>query len=193
MHYTHTSIPPDQVPRARVPLFQHLVDTYASETNKTVAVWRELGDDQLEFRPHPRSSTVREILAHQLLSERRFFAEFIGLTEPDPEWLLPPGDAPGGAAYVERLVALARPRLTALATADEAFWLQEVPFFDVRRQRIWVFWRRVLHTAHHRAQLGVYLRLLGDRVPPTYGPTADATWADADPTTTLDAARRRGA
>jgi len=193
MHYPHPSIPPDAVPRARVPLFQHLVDTYASETNKTVAVWRELIDDQLEFRPHPRSSTVREILAHQLLSERRFFAEFIGLTEPGPEWLLPPGEAPGGAAYVERLVALARPRLDALAAAVEAFWLDEVPFFDVRRQRIWVFWRRVLHTAHHRAQLGVYLRLLGDRVPPTYGPTADATWAGADPTTTLDAARRRGA
>ena len=39
--------------------------------------------------------------------------------------------------------------------ADEAFWLAEVPFFDVRRQRIWVFWRRVLHTAHHRAQVGL--------------------------------------
>ena len=28
---------------------------------------------------------------------------------------------------------------------------------------------------------------------PTYGPTADVSWAGADPTTTLDAARRRGA
>jgi hypothetical protein len=65
-----------------------------------------------------------------------------------------------------------------------------VPFFDVRRQRIWVFWRRVLHTAHHRAQVGVCLRLLEDRVPATYGPTADVTWSGADPTTTLDAARR---
>ena len=68
-----------------------------------------------------------------------------------------------------------------------------MPFFDVRRQRIWVFWRRVLHTAHHRAQVGVALRLLEDRVPPTYGPTADVTWTGADPTTTLDAARRTGA
>ncbi|MBA2459856.1 MAG: hypothetical protein H0V43_12995 [Gemmatimonadales bacterium] len=70
------------------------------------------------------------------------------------------------------------------------FWLGEVPFFDVRRERIWVFWRRVLHTAHHRAQVGVYLRLLEDRVPATYGPTADVTWTGADPTVTLDAARR---
>src|SRR5690606_22469792 len=57
--------------------------------------------------------------------------------------------------------------------------------------RIWVFWRRVLHTAHHRAQVGVCLRLLEDRVPPTYGPTADVTWATADPTRTVAAAERR--
>ena len=193
MHYEHEFIPQSAVPRARLPLLQHLADTYASETNKTASLWSELTDEQLEFRPHSRSSAVRQILVHQILSERRFFAEFIGLTEPAVETLLPSGDAPGAAAYVERLVALAAPRLAPLAAGDEAYWLAEVPFFDVRRQRIWVFWRRVLHTAHHRAQVGVALRLLEDRVPPTYGPTADVSWAGADPTTTLDAARRQGA
>jgi uncharacterized damage-inducible protein DinB len=29
------------------------------------------------------------------------------------------------------------------------------------------------HTIHHRAQLGVYFRLRGVPLPPTYGPTAD--------------------
>jgi len=193
MHYEHEFIPPAAIPRARLPLLQHVVDTYASETSKTAGVWSELADDQLEFRPHARSSPVRQILVHQLLSERRFFGEFVGLDEPPPDTLLPEGERPAVAAYVERLVALARPRLVPLAEGDAAFWLAEVPFFDVRRQRIWVFWRRVLHTAHHRAQVGVCLRMLEDRVPPTYGPTADVTWAGADPTTTLDAARRRGA
>ena len=181
------------LPPARVPLLRHLVETYVSETNKTAAVWSELRDDQLEFRPHQRSSTVRQILAHQILSERRFFAEFIGLNEPPVETLLPPGEAPGVRAYVERLVALGTARLPALANGDEAFWQAEVPFFDVRRERIWVFWRRVLHTAHHRAQVGMCLRLLEDPVPATYGPTADVTWSGATPTTTLDAARGTGA
>lgn len=192
MEYEHQFISPAEVPRARVALLQHMLDTYASETSKTAGVWSELTDAQLEFRPHARSSTVRQILAHQILSERRFFAEFVGLVEPAVETLLPAGEAPGVAAYVGRFVALSRARLAPLAAGDEAFWLADVPFFDVRRQRIWVFWRRVLHTAHHRAQVGVYLRLLEDRVPPTYGPTADVTWRGADPTVTLDAARRRG-
>jgi uncharacterized damage-inducible protein DinB len=184
---------PAGLPLATVPLLQHLVDTYASETSKTAGVWSELTDAQLDFRPHTRSRSVRQILVHQLLSERRFFAEFIGLAEPAVDAVLPPGEAPGVGAYVERLIGLAQPRLAQLAAGDEAFWRTEVPFFDVRRERIWVFWRRLLHTAHHRAQVGIALRLLEDRVPPTYGPTADVSWAGADPTTTLDAARRRGA
>jgi uncharacterized damage-inducible protein DinB len=190
MHYAQRFISQSEIPRANRPVFQHLVDTYASEANKLAAAWSELRDDDLEFRLHPRSSSIRQILTHQILSERRFFAEFIGLSEPPVESLLPAGDAPLVQGYIERVIALARARLAPLAAADEPFWLAEVPFFDVRRQRIWVFWRRVLHTAHHRAQVGDCLRLLGRRVPATYGPTADVTWSGADPTTTLDAARR---
>jgi uncharacterized damage-inducible protein DinB len=65
-----------------------------------------------------------------------------------------------------------------------------VSFFDVERTRVWVFWRRVLHTTHHRTQLTVYLRLLDRPVPSIYGPTADDTWSGADPTTTVEAASR---
>ncbi len=193
MDYRRTEIAEAEVPRTTRPVFQHLVDTYASETNKTAATWRELQDAQLGFRPHPRSSTVREILTHQLLSERRFFAEFIGFPEPPGAELLPAGPDPPVHAYVERYVSLARARLARLAELDEPRWLEPVPFFDVRRERIWVFWRRVLHTAHHRTQVGLCLRLLEQQVPPTYGPTADVSWAGADPTRTVDAAARKSA
>ena len=191
MDYPREFLPAASVPPAPHPLLQHLAETYVSETNKTASVWTELRDDQLEFHPHPRSASVRGILEHQLLSERRFFAEFLGLAEPPVERILPP--EPKVAAYVARLVELAGPRVAAVASGDAAYWLTEVSFFDVRRPRLWIFWRRVLHTAHHRAQVGLALRLLEDRVPPTYGPTADVSWTGADPTTTLDAARRTGA
>jgi uncharacterized damage-inducible protein DinB len=190
MQYAREFIVEQDIPRAATPLLQHLVDTYASETNKLASVWSELRDDQLEFRTHSRSSSIRQILVHHILSERRFFAEFIGFPEPQPDRLLPQGEAPGAGAYIERAVSLSRARLPLLAAAAEEFWLTQVPFFDVRRERIWVFWRRVLHTAHHRAQVGIGLRLLEDPVPPTYCPTADGSWTGADPTTTLDAARR---
>jgi uncharacterized damage-inducible protein DinB len=189
MTYVYTTIPESAVPRAASPAFQHMLDTYASETNKVASVWREFSTDELSFRPHPRSSTVQDIFKHQLLSERRFFGEFLGLPEPPAEEVLPPGQAP--ADYAERLARLALPRLGFIATRDEAWWLVVVPFFDVERTRVWIFWRRLLHTAHHRTQLAIYLRLLGKIVPSTYGPTADVTWEGADPTRTTEAASRR--
>jgi uncharacterized damage-inducible protein DinB len=184
----HPTISDTDIPRTKVPVFQHLLDTYASEVNKVVAVWQAFDDADLAYRPHERSSSVEAILRHQLLSERRFFGEFLGLPEPPAEQVLPTPITVGAA--VDRLVSLARPRLAGLADRDERWWSAPVPFFDVERQRIWIFWRRVLHTAHHRTQLTVYLRMLGRAVPSVYGPTADVTWRGADPTTTADAAGR---
>jgi uncharacterized damage-inducible protein DinB len=189
MRYPDIAIPDDLVPAAVAPAFQHVVDTYASETNKVVSVWRGFTDADLDYRPHPRSSPVGEILKHQLLSERRFFGEFLGSPEPPAAEVLP---APLiVASAIGRLCALAVPRLVFLAERPEAWWLTRVGFFDVERERAWIVWRRILHTAHHRTQLSVCLRLLDRRVPPTYGPTADASWDGADPTTSVDAAARR--
>ncbi len=188
MLYKDPAIPEQRIPRAASPLFQHVLDTYASEINKVAAIWREFAPEELSFKPHTRSNSVCEIMKHQLLSERRFFGEFLGLPEPPASEVLPKGKDSG--EYLRRLRELAIPRLDYMAVQEASWWLGRVSFFDVERERIWIFWRRVLHTAHHRTQLSVYLRLLGKPVPATYGPTADATWVGADPTTSVDAARR---
>ena len=196
MNYDHTAIPADAVPTASVPLFQHLVDAYVSEVNKTDSVWSALEDGWLDWSPHPRSDTARKILRHQLLSERRFFAQFVGFDEPAPETLLPTNDAGGEAGvadYRERYVALAVARLPQIAGHDEAWWTSELPFFGQPRQRIWTFWRRVLHTVHHRAQICTYVRLCGGAVPSTYGPSGDVSWDGADPTNSVAAAGRGSA
>jgi uncharacterized damage-inducible protein DinB len=189
MTYEYTAIRPGEIPRAGAPEFQHMLDIYAGETNKMVSVWRAFDEADLDFRPHPRSSSVRQILEHQLLSERRFFAEFLGSVEPPPNGVLPSERSP--LAFASRMEELAAPRLAYMAGKDAGWWLAEAPFFDVQRQRIWIFWRRVLHSAHHRTQLTVYLRLLDKPVVATYGPTADVTWTGADPTVSVDAAGRK--
>lgn len=188
MNYDFTALPEARIPRASSPLFQHLLDTYASETNKVIAVWRQFAEADLDYRPHPRASSVAEILKHQLLSERRFFGEFMGVPEPPAGEVLPQTGSP--IACATRLAELARPRLAFFAAQPPGWWLERVRFFDVERERIWIFWRRVLHTAHHRSQLTVNLRLLGRKVPSSYGPTADVTWQGADPTHSVDAAGR---
>jgi uncharacterized damage-inducible protein DinB len=189
MDYAHVAIPDSAVPAVSSAGFEHAIETYVSETNKVASVWACFTDRDLDWRPHPKASTVGEILRHQLLSERRFFGEFLSCPEPPPDSVLPTEWNVTSASH--RLVQLARRRLPFLASQPEAWWLERVPFFDVERQRIWVFWRRVLHTAHHRTQLTVYLRLLDRAVPATYGPTADVTWTGADPTHSTDAAGRK--
>jgi uncharacterized damage-inducible protein DinB len=190
MQYEYTAIPEALVPSAADPVFQHLLDTYASETSKVVSLWRQFAPEDMSFKPAERSATVLEIMKHQLLSERRFFAEFIGLGgEPEAAALLPPELTPSG--FCRRHEDLCRLRLERMANRDQKWWLEVVPFFDVQRQRIWIFWRRVLHTTHHRTQLSVFLRLLGKPVPSSYGPTADVTWKGADPTRSVEAAGRK--
>ncbi len=188
MNYPHTAIPQTFIPRAVNPLLQHLLDTYVSESNKVVSAWRAFEDTDLDFAPAERSSSVRDILKHQLLSERRFFGQFLGTPEPDADKVLPPVLTRVSAE--ERFVQLVLARLSLFAAQPDAWWLTVVPFFDTDRERIWIFWRRVLHTAHHRTQLSVYLRLLNRPVPPTYGPTADVSWQSADPTSSVEAAAR---
>jgi hypothetical protein len=124
-----------------------------------------------------------------LLSERRFFGEFVGTPEPPADAVLPTSLDVGG--YSERMVTLARPRLHFFAAQTAKWWMEQVPFFGEPRERIWVFWRRVLHTCHHRTQLTMYLRLLNKPVPSVYGPTSDETWDGADPTNSVAAAERK--
>lgn len=193
MKYEFVAIPDGTVPKAADPLFQHLITTYASETNKTASIWKAVPDGCLEFKPHERANTIRAILAHQILSERRFFAQFVGIQEPEVEALLPPGDKPPVQAYIDKYLWLAKLRLPQLAAATREWWLTPMPFFgDLQRERIWTFWRRVLHTCHHRTQVQTWLRLAGQHVPAIYGPSGDVTWSEAAPTYSVEAAERDG-
>jgi len=194
MHYDWVAIPDAEVPAAADPLFRHVIETYASETNKTAAMWRAIPDTLLDFRPHEKCNTIRTILVHQLLSERRFFGQFAGLDEPPVEELLPSGERPVVQAYIDRYVWLAKRRLPQFAAGTTSWWLEPRDFFGgLKRERIWVFWRRVLHTCHHRTQVQTWLRLAGhEPVPAIYGPSGDVKWDEADPTYSLEAAKRGG-
>ena len=193
MHYDFIAIPDADVPQAVEPIFQHVLQTYASETNKTVSIWLAVTDRLLDFKPHEKTNAIRTIMTHELLSEQRFFAQFVGTDEPLVEELLPDGDEAIVAAFVEKYVWLAKQRLPQLAKGTVAWWLESRPFFDgLQRQRIWIFWRRVLHTCHHRTQVQTWLRLAGQHVPAIYGPSGEVTWSEAYPTYSADAARRGG-
>jgi hypothetical protein len=122
MNYDYVAIPDSDIPRSSLPLFQHMLNTYASETNKVISVWRCFDLPDMSFRPHPHSRTVLDILKHQLLSERRFFGEFLTVPEPPPSEVLPIGET--SQDYCMRLRELASARMEFLAAQTEAWWLE---------------------------------------------------------------------
>jgi hypothetical protein len=75
--------------------------------------------------------------------------------------------------FIRRYAADSGKRAAALGSKEDAWWEEQVKFFDVARSRAWVMVRRIAHTSHHRGQLMAMLRMLARDVHSNYGPTAD--------------------
>ena len=194
MHYDFIAIPDAEIPQAVEPVFQHVVTTYASEANKTVSMWRAVPDDSArlqaarEDEPDPHHPGPPASLRAPLLRSVRRHAR----SRPSKNSCRPARSRPCRRTSTSTSGS-SEQRLPQLAAGTTAWWLEQRPFFGgLQRERIWVFWRRVLHTCHHRTQVQTWLRLAGQHVPAIYGPSGDVKWDEADPTYSLEAAKRGG-
>lgn len=149
-------------------IYSFLVDTYETEILKITGTWEAFPEAAMSFRPAEKSRTVLEQFEHQVKSEGGWMRDMLGI---DVGPFLPKESSKRG--YIEQYRADATKRLAILRGKPDAWWEEDTEFFDVPRSRAWVMVRRINHAAHHRGQLVVYLRVLEERVPSIYGPTAD--------------------
>lgn len=152
--------------------FAFLTDTYATEIEKTLAIWSMADDGDLWHRPlatDPRGRNLLEHMIHQCQSENGWFTGMFGIAVTGP--VLPATET--RVAFLATYAAAAAERLAALCRRDDAFWTELVPFFGEPRSRAWIMVRRIAHSAHHRGQQTTLLRMLGRDLHSTYGPTAD--------------------
>ena len=135
-------------------------------------------EDTLEFKPHEKSFTMRELAIH-VANIPSWIAPTLEVDELDLSGGFELPDLRSTAeiiAHLESTVGEGRGVLEA-STADrmsESWTLRtgdEVHFSMPKGVvlRSFVF----NHLVHHRAQLGVYLRLCDRPVPGMYGPSAD--------------------
>jgi uncharacterized damage-inducible protein DinB len=108
-------------------------------------------------------------MVHQCASEDVWMRTMLQINANMPA--LPSVETRG--EFLAHYAAASSRRLEELRTRAPEWFADEVTFFDVRRSRAWILVRRIAHSAHHRGQLTVYLRLLGRKLYSTYGPTAD--------------------
>ena len=152
--------------------YEFLVDTYETERLKTLSVWSMFKDEDLPARPHPLSQKDRsplEHMVHQCMSEDKWFCNMFGIDVGAPP--LPEEESRIG--FIKRYAEDSGKRLAILREKDGTWWEKEAPFFDIKRTRAWIMVRRIAHTAHHRAEQTVLLRMLGREVYSIYGPSAD--------------------
>jgi len=160
-----------------------LKDTLLAEFDHEAATTRRMLEripaQDAGWRPHPKSKPLGDLAVH-VATIPWWAAATLTTTEFDLATAAAPqpfSTVEALLAYFDGNVADARRALANVAEADLA-----VPW--TLRSGSTVFWTQprgvVLrsfafsHLIHHRAQLGVYLRLRDVPLPPSYGPTADS-------------------
>jgi uncharacterized damage-inducible protein DinB len=141
-------------------------------------VLERVPDDRFEWRPHLKSTALGELATH-VATLPTFAVATLSGSEMDAATFSRPNAMTSTAALLSAFdanVAAARAALVGKTDAElMAIWslkangrtLFSMPKATVLRSFV------LNHLIHHRAQLGVYLRLLDVPVPAIYGPSAD--------------------
>ncbi len=157
---------------------QSLLPEFDQEMTNTRKMLECVPDGKMDYQPHPKSMTMTRLATH--VAELPSWAT---MTLDQDVLDMQPGYKPHFAASQAELlemfdknVAEARGRIA--ATSDEQ-WGQ-IWTFKFAGKTIMAMPRAAVvrgvvmnHLIHHRAQLGVYLRLNDVAIPGMYGPSAD--------------------
>jgi len=162
-----------------MPINELLLSEFDEEIKKTRTMLERVPEDKKEFTPHPKSMPLNKLAPH--VAQLAGFGTII-LTTPALDFAtakFPPVPFDSAAQLVKTFdEGAAKARAALKNTPDEA-WTQpwklsfgDKPIFTGSR---FLAYRQMFlnHLVHHRAQLGVYLRLNETPVPATYGPSAD--------------------
>ena len=162
-----------------MPIADLLLPELDEELKKTRTTLERVPADKTDFAPHPKSAPLGKLAPH--VAQLAGFGLTI-LTTPELDFSKS-STKPLKFESVPHLLnafdeGAAQVRSALKATPDKAWtenWklsFQGKPIFEGQR---FLAYREMFlnHLVHHRAQLGVYLRLTGQPVPATYGPSAD--------------------
>lgn len=159
---------------------KELIAEYDRETASTRKILEAIPDGvDFAWKPHDKSMTFGRLASH--VSDTAGDWAMHTLTRDRLDWTpdMNPKDLTNKKdllARFDKQVAEAKPALAAMNPSTwESNWkfvAGDQTWIDDTKYNVWRTW--VLnHMIHHRAQLGVYLRLLDKKLPGMYGPSAD--------------------
>lgn len=154
-----------------------LISELQYELAVTEKFFARVPEDKMDWKPHDKSMTIRQLVSH--LAE---IPSWVSATMDMDELKMEGYQSPSFKTTDEAIATLKENGAKAIESlkraSDEDYskiWkmtaggqsLMELPKYNALRTG------GMGQLPHHRAQLGVYLRLLDVAVPATYGPSAD--------------------
>ena len=161
----------------RATITQQLIAELDQEAGTTRRVLGLVRDEHLGWRPHPRARTLGQLALH-VAQLQGAVAALAAQAEPQaPQFADPdPASAAELMPTFEASIAAAKKTLDGMDDATVlATWRLKAGDREIFAIPRLAFLRSVLlnHAYHHRGQLTVYLRILGEPIPSIYGPSAD--------------------
>jgi uncharacterized damage-inducible protein DinB len=164
-----------------MPISDLLLLEFDAEAKTTRTMLERVPEDNKDFTPHPKSMPLNKLAPH--VAELAGFGVTV-LTTPELDFSKGNRERVPfeSAAQLVRVFDEGATQVrAALKGMPDAGWtenwklsFQGKPVFNGSR---FLAYRQMFlnHLVHHRAQLGVYLRLNDKPLPATYGPSADDT------------------
>lgn len=156
-----------------------LLREFDQEMQVTRRVLERVPDGKADWKPHAKSFSLAH-LAQLVARMPGWFTQMLRQPSLDLGGAQPYSNESPAALLAEFDRNASQARADIVATAHDG-WKAEWSLTNgaqvlLKSTRADMVRQTMNHLVHHRAQLGVYLRLLDVPVPSMYGPTADERW-----------------
>jgi len=158
-----------------IPLLEEEMHNEAVTTRKMLS---RVPPEKFDWQPHPKSMTLKQLAAH-IAELPGWVTTALTTDELDFEGNpYTPQDVKSTGELLDFFEASLKSGKQSLAEADaniltEDWVLRSGSHIINTRNRYEVIRMAYSQIVHHRAQLGIYLRLLNIPIPGSYGPSAD--------------------
>ena len=159
-------------------IIKMLLEEFDQEAQTTRKILSRIPDDKYDWQPHPKSMTIRRLATH--IADIPSWVE-IAICDDELDFAAGTHNEPN-INSTEQLLSffeesLVKGRTALMNTTEdilqEPWTLRNGEQVYSVRPKVEVVRMSYSQIIHHRAQLGVFLRLLDVPIPCSYGPSAD--------------------
>ena len=150
-----------------------LLANLESENQAMLAVIEHLPEEKLGFKPHDRLRAFGVLAAH-VFNVGMWFVDIAARGVADLPAARPSSAPRSKAELLETCAQQGREILRKVSELPDSALVRDVPFAKLGTYQgvTYIDWH-LAHMIHHRAQLALYLRMMGARVPAIYGDSLD--------------------